>query len=93
MTLFLSNVTKKWADQAAYSLAGVLCLLKMMIMIARPRPLSGILYPCPRRSDAYQQGEYTWVQSQHLRALNPWQMDDTLWKEGVYHRESDVNSG
>ena len=35
----------------------------------------------------------TWVQSQHLRALNPWQMDDTLWKEGVYHRESDVNSG
>jgi hypothetical protein len=32
LTLFLSNVTKKWADQAAYSLAGVLCLLKMMIM-------------------------------------------------------------
>jgi len=52
LTLFLSSVTQKWADQAAYSLACLLCLLKMMIMIARPRPLSGILYPCPRRSDA-----------------------------------------
>nr|ACN36247.1 unknown [Zea mays] len=46
------SVTQKWADQTAYSLAGLQCLLTMTTGRAQKTPLLGILYPCPRRNDA-----------------------------------------